>query len=421
MALALLVDASLIWPMLAADVALAALAALDALLGRGRLVTVERQAPAVFSVGRPNPVTLEVRSRARRTLAVTLRDDLPADAEVAELPATIELRPGESQSLRYRVTPQRRGAYALGDHHVRYPSPLGLWLRQLRLPACHPVKVYPDVKAVRTYELLARQDREYALTRAARRRGGESEFERLREYTRDDEFRAIDWKATARRQKLIAREYQLERNQNIVFMLDCGRLMTAETAGRSHLDHALNATLMMSHVAVRTGDQVGLLAFADRVHSWLPPSGGTRAAQKIVQASYDLHPTLVEPDYRAAFDQLALRMRKRALVVLFTQVIDDEAAKAVSRLMRGLLPRHLPLVVLFRDVEVDALAEGARAETEASSDPYLRGAAAELIVWRDRLVRDLERAGVLTLDTTPERLTPSLVNRYLEIKARQLL
>jgi uncharacterized protein (DUF58 family) len=418
LALAALFDDTLLWPMLAADGAIVVIAALDALLGRGRLVAVERHAPQVFSVGRPNPVVLEVRSRARRTLDVLVRDDVPA-GDVHDLPARVTLKPGATATVRYRVTPHRRGAYSLGDHFVRYPTPLGLWLRQLRTRAEQPIKVYPDVKAVRTYELLARQDREYALTRAARLRGGESEFERLRDYMKDDEFRNIDWKATARRHKLIAREYQIERNQNIVFLLDCGRLMTAETAGLSHLDHALNATLMMSHVAARTGDHVGLLAFDERVRTWLPPSGGARAAQKIVQASYDLQAALVEPDYRAAFDQLALRMRKRSLVVLFTHVIDDHAARDVASLARGLLPRHLPLVVLFRDVDVDALAEPGGDERAGSL--FVRGAAAELIVWRDRLVRDLGRAGVLTLDTTPAHLTPALVNRYLEIKARQLL
>src|SRR5262249_28313954 len=158
------------------------------------------------------------------------------------------------ETARYRVRPTRRGAHALGDLHVRYASPLGLWIRQIRVQAELPVKVYPDVQAVRAYELLARQDRDPSGLRASRRRGGESEFERLREYRREDEFRSIDWKATARQKKLIAREYQLESNQSILFLLDAGRLMTAETDGLSLFDHALNATLMLSHVASRAGD-----------------------------------------------------------------------------------------------------------------------------------------------------------------------
>jgi uncharacterized protein (DUF58 family) len=423
LALTTLLDETLLWPMLAIDAGLALVALVDLVMGLSPLVRVERELPDVFSIGRLNPVTLEVSSRARRKLVVQVNDDLFAGAEAQDLPGRVALPARGREVLRYRVRPSRRGAYELGDHHLRYPTPLGLWLRQLRQPARAPVRVYPDLQAVRTYELLARQDREYALVRASRMRGGESEFERLREYNKDDEFRSIDWKATARRQKLIAREYQLERNQSIVFLLDCGRLMTAETSGLSHLDHALNAMLMMSHVAARSGDHVGLLAFDDEVRSWVPPGGGARAGQRMIQASYDLHPTLVESDYGAAFDQLAMRCRKRALVVLFTQVIDDVSAKAVVRRMHSLLPRHLPLVVLFRDVELDQLAEPPLRPTrpDLEVDLYLRGAAAELVTWRDKLVRDLKAGGTLVLDVPPQKLTPALLNRYLEIKARQLL
>src|SRR5262249_3556189 len=176
-----------------------------------------------------------------------------------------------------------------------------------------------------------------------------------------------------------------------------------------------NATLMLSHVAARGGDRVGLLAFADGIKSYAPPAGGAGAARHIIQAGYDLHPELCETDYAAAFEHVGLRLRKRSLVVLFTQVVDEVAAAELLRQMRGVMPRHLPLMVLLRDVEVDALVEG------SASDPYVRGAAAELSTFRDRLVRDLKRHGALVLDVAPGQLTPSLINRYLEIKARHLL
>jgi uncharacterized protein (DUF58 family) len=404
--------------MLGLDAGLLALAAIDAIRARGRLVTVAREAPKVLSVGRDNPVRLYIRSRARRPLLVHLVDDLPDGAASTDLPARVLLGPGAAATHTYHLRPSRRGAHALGDHHVRYRSPLGLWQRQLRIPASDAVKVYPDVKAVRTYELLARQNRDAALMRAVRLRGGESEFERLREYRKDDEYRTIDWKATARRQRLIAREYQQERNQSIVCLVDCGRLMTTESrtsAGLSHLDHALGAVLMMSHVAARSGDQVGLLAYDSEVRAFVPPAGGRRATERLIQATYDVHPALVEPDHRAAFTVLSRRVRRRALVVLFTQVIDDVAAQTVLRLMRSLAPRHLPLIALLRDGALDATAESPR------SDLYLRGAAAEAILWRERLARDLKAGGALVLHTLPERLTPALVNRYLEIKAQQML
>jgi uncharacterized protein (DUF58 family) len=415
LAVATLADRTLLLPMLAADLGIALLAAFDALLARRPLVTVKRHAPAVFSIGRPNLVTLEVRSSASRRLAVSVADDLFDTAECDDLPVRLDLPARGFATTHYRVRPTRRGAHALGDHHVRYLSPLSLWIRQVDLPESSPVKVYPDVQAVRAYELMAQKDKDPAALRSSRRRGGESEFERLREYRRGDEFRSIDWKATARRQKLISREYQLESNQNLMFLLDAGRLMTARTQGLSLFDHALNASLMLSHVAARAGDRVGLLAFSDGIKSFTPPAGGAGAARHVIQAGYDLHPELCETSFAAAFEHVGLRVRKRSLVVLFTQVVDEVASAELLRLMRGVMPRHLPLMVLLRDVEIDDLVEG------SATEPYTRGAAAELSSFRDRLVRDLKRHGALVLDVAPGQLTPALINRYLEIKARHLL
>ncbi len=416
------IDSSLLGPMLAADGALLLLALIDALLVGGRLVVVAREAPAVLSVGRANPVRLQLRSKARRRLNVTITDDQPPEVTVDDLPARVTLEAGGHATVVYHLHPSRRGAVEIGDHSVRYRSPLGLWQRQLRLPARDLLKVYPDVTAVRVYELLARQSRENLLVRAVRLRGGENEFERLREYQRDDEYRNIDWKATARRDRLIVREYQQERNQTVVCLLDCGRLMTAESDGLAQLDHALNAVLMLSHVAARAGDQLGLMAFDARVRSYLAPAGGRRAAQRVAHAMYDLHANLVETDFEGAFTELSKRLRKRALVVLFTQVIDDVSAQAVLRQVRSLRPRHLPVCVLFRDPDLDRMAEpGAGLATAPDGDLFVAAAAAETILWRERLVRDLRTGGALVLHVPPRQTTPAIINRYLQIKAQQLL
>lgn len=422
-------DPAMLWPMLVADAAIVALAVADALLARTKLVSASCRAPDVFSIGRPNAVTVELRSRARRGLRVELTCELFDHAECEDLPLAVSLRGGARSVQRFRVVPRRRGAFVLGDLVVRYPSPLGLWKRQLRFATGHSVRVYPDVQSVRTWELLARRDREHSLMRTTRRLGGESEFEQLRDYSRDDEFRSIDWKATARRGKLTARQYQLESNQNLMFVLDAGRLMTAETDGISLFDHALNATLMLAHVASRGGDRVGLLSYADRVQAFVPPATGRKAVQALIQASYALHPELVESDAERACAALNLRVRKRTLVVLYTQVIDERAAEELVRVTRGLAPRHLPLLVLFRDMEVYGLLEGVdgRVLREGSKgraaelDLYTRGAAAELISWREQLIRKLRDQGALVLDVDPTNLTPTLINRYLEIKARHLL
>jgi uncharacterized protein (DUF58 family) len=419
LALLTLLDASLLPTMLFVDAAVAAVAGLDALLALPRRVDVRREVRSVLSVGRPNPVTLHVRSRARRALVVDVTDDVFEPAEVEGLPGRLALSPRGVGTLRYQVRPLRRGAYRLGAHTVRHGSPLRLWVRQLRLPAADEVHVYPDVQAVRAWELLARQDRAHASLRTSRRPGGESEFERLREHTRDDEFRAIDWKATARRQKLIARQYQLERNQTIEVMLDAGRLMTAESQSLPLFDHALNAALLLTHVAARGGDRVGLLAFSDRIRAAIAPASGRSTTVRLVRATYDLHPELVEPDYGAAFLHLGKELRQRTLVVVVTRIADDVSADALARCARGVLPRHLPLIVLLRDPEIEAMALVRPDDDEAAL--YRRAAAAEVLGWHDRLVRRLRALGAHVLDVEPRQLTVDLVSRYLEIKVRHLL
>lgn len=419
LALAALFDGTLLWPMLGLDVAIVVVALVDAFLGASRLVQARRTVSRVLSVGRDNPITVELESRARRGLRVRVMDDLPLELTAAGLPGEAEVPARGRAELTYQVRPSQRGTFRLGDHHLRYPTPLGLWWRQLRVAAADDVRVYPDVRAVRTYELLARQNREALMARAARLRGGETEFERLREHLRDDPFRNIDWKATARRQKLIVREHQKERDQTVVCVLDAGRLMTAETQGLTHFDHALNATLMMGHVAARSGDQIGLVAFDHQIRAYLPPVAGARATQRLVTAAYDLQPAMVDTDFSVAFDLLSRRLRKRALVVVFTQVVDDVSARRLLTFMRGLPKRHLALAVLFRDTDVDRLADvGA---TPYELDLYVAGAAAEAGLWRERLVRDVKAAGALVVHAAPDRVTPAVVSEYLEIKAKQLL
>jgi uncharacterized protein (DUF58 family) len=417
--LAVVADASLVWPMMAVDGAIGLAALVDALWARKRLIEVERSvAPGVFSLGRSNEVRLQIRSRAGRALKVQINDDLFDHAEAQGLPIELQLPARGRASASYKVVPGRRGHYALGDHWVRYGSPLGLWIRQLRIPASDAVRVYPDVQAVRAFELMARQNRDNQMVRATRLRGGESEFECLREYSRDDEFRAIDWRATAHKRKLITRQYQLERNQSIVFALDCGRLMTARTEGLPLFDHALNSALMLSHVAVRAGDNVGIFTFSDEVHTYVPPTSGKQVAQRLVQATFDVHAGLRESNVQQAFVRVGTQLRRRSLIVLFTQVIDETGAAELLKTVRGLRPRHLPLCVLFQDPDLEAAARGEQAK---SGGLYEAAAAAELLATREKLLRDLKQSGALVLDVPPHELTSSLISRYLEIKVRHLL
>ncbi len=402
----------------AVDLGLLGLAALDALISWPSKLRVERRAADVFSVARKNVVTLTVRSRARRSLRVTVMDDLFDGATVEGLPAELSIPARGRATISYRVVPSVRGSFELGDHHLRHDSVLGFWLRQVRVKASQRVRVYPDLRQIQSFDAMARQNRELQLVRASKRQGGQTEFSRLRDHVPDDEFRAIDWKATARRDKLTSREYQLESNQNLMFLLEGGRMMTGIDAGLPRFDHALNAALMLGHVAARTGDRVGVLGFDDAVRVFVPPTGGVVATRSLIRATYGLHPRLVEPDYDAAFEYLVKRVRTRSLVVLFSHVLDDSVAELLIRRLNALRRRHLPLVVMFKDKDIESVLSEPNASPR---DYYDKGAAAELLRWRESVISSMKDAGAMVLEAKAAALTGELITRYLEVKARHLL
>ena len=405
-------------PLFALDAAIVFSAGVDALLIRGRRFEIERQVAPIFSLGRVNPITIHLRNASSRTIRGTVTDDPLEDVTTGGLPAAFELAPHAACTVRYEVTPTRRGPRALRSVAVRYDAPLGFLARQERVDLPASVDVYPDVHAARSLEMLRPPGRHDARLGSMRVRGGDTEFERLRPYQRGDEMRHVDWRSSARRDDLTVRQFQAESNQNVVFALDVGRGMRGESGGLTHVDHALNAALLAADVALRGGDKAGLMTFDDSPRAFLRPSGGRSGARKLTRAVYALEAGMAATDYRAAMAFLQSQVRARSLLVVFTNLLDPRGAKELTASMRGLLPRHLPLCVLMRDTDVEALAtDPVRGEV----DLYVRAAAAESEAYRDGLVRQLERGGVLVLDARPSEVTPKLVKRYLEIKARRLL
>jgi uncharacterized protein (DUF58 family) len=400
------------------DALLVAMTAADAIAGRRRRIDVERRAADIFSVGRPNAVTIVLVNRSDRALAGTVMDDPIEDAEVSGLPATFELPPHGTAQLRYEIVPKRRGARRLGAVTVRYTLPLGLLHAQERTSLPEDVDVYPDVHAARMLEMLRRQGREDARLGSLRVRGGDTEFERLRPWQRGDEIRHIDWRASARRDDLVVRQYQAESNQNVMFAIDVGRGMRGESGGLTSVDHALAAALLTADVALRGGDRAGLLTFDDRPRSFLRPTGGRSGGRKLTRAVYALDAGFAATDYRAAMVFLKTQVKARSLLILFTSLLDPRGAEDLAAAVKSLLPRHLPLCVLMRDVDVERLALERPLD---EGDVLVRAAAAESIAWRDGIVRSLRSAGALVLDARPEEVTPLLVKRYLEVKARRLL
>ena len=389
---------------------------------RANAFEVERRNDSKLSLGAQNPIFLKIRalpSRVSHTLPLTVRDEPPDEYEVSERIVEGQLLPNETLTLRYTVTPHARGDYAFGNTTLRWPGPLGLIVKQHTFETQEPVKVYPNLLEVRKYELLARTGRLQELgLRKARIFGRGTEFERLREWTPDDEFRQISWKATARRGKPIAIEYQTERSQTVITLLDAGRLMRAPIGPLAKLDYAINTTLLLGYVAGLRGDLVGNLTFADEVMGYLPAKTGRGQFHRLLEMLYNIQSQPTVPDYQRAIAYLKLKRPKRALVVLFTDLAASSNLDELVTAMSSLRPRHLPMVVTMNDPSVLTLANQA---ADHSAAVYERALAEQLLEERRLVLDKLEQRGVLTIDVPASKLTTAVINRYLALKARGLL
>ena len=420
--LIVLAGAALLHPLstagaLAADALLLILLAADAILAP-RALRVERRAPRRVSLNAEAEVTLSVQNNGPRPVHLRITDDLPPiltrlDGDVREL----TIRPGHTDRATYRVRAARRGDALFGDVHLRVLGPLGLAWRQRRIPREDAVRVQPGVAELRRYRLLGLHNRlRDAGFRAVRQRGEGGSFESLREYVRGDDPRSMDWKASARRGQMIVRQFQVEKRQNVMIAIDAGRLMTQKIGGQERLDYALTAALLLADVAALHGDLVGLLVFSDRVTQYLPPSKSSLS--RMADALGDVHAKMVEPNYPAAFTYLAHQLRRRSLLVMFTDIIDARASSALVAHLGRAAERHLPIAVAIRNPELEA---AATLDAKDEADVYRRAAAEELLQARAAALAAMQRAGVLVADTRPTDAVPSAVNRYLDVKRRGLL
>jgi len=405
---------------LGVNVALLLVLAIDALVTlRPSRIQVEREAPTVLSVGTVNPVILRVLNEGRRPIEVEIHDESPEPAEVEGLPIVMRLDPEKPSAYRYRLTPQQRGQNGFGAIHLRYVSRFGFWTLVDRREADLAVRIFPDFREAARLELLATWNRlEEAGLKLWKLRGQGGEFERLREYRREDEMRFVDWRATAKHQRLISREFTVERNQSVVGLLACGRSMANEVDGLSHLDLGLNAAITLSYVALGQGDNVSVLAFSNELERFIGPLRGRASIRSIIRETYDLSPSESVSDYRVAAERIERRHRKRALVILVTHTLDDEHLEEIGRALVRRRSSHVFLCVLLRDEGLTRLAEKV---PESAVEAFHVGAASELIGAQERKIEELRERGALVLEVFPSDLNTDLINQYLELKSRHLL
>ncbi len=405
-----------------ATMAVGAAAVLDAAsLPHEEEIIVRREFPPGTGLGDEASVSYEVDTTALRPIRFSVHEAAPPGLAIhlPEVPAWT-VAPGSPVSIAATLIGTARGVHELRPLSLRVRGRLDLVQRTLRHDDRTSVRVAPSLATVRHYRLLTLQHRLREMgVRSVRRRGEGTTFSNLREYALGDDPRRIDWKATARRDKLIVREYTVEQGQTVMLAVDAGRLMTQLSGSRQRFEHALASATVLADVAVHSRDQVGLIVFDDRIRALVPPMRGASALTAIRDALVGVQATMAEPDYASAFRTLAARHRKRALIVLFSDVVDPRASRAIIAHTTRAAVRHLPLVVALRN---DRLVEAAvPTGVESSHDLFVTAAAEELLLAREDALLRMRRAGVSVLDVSPGEMTAAVVNRYLAIKARSSL
>jgi uncharacterized protein (DUF58 family) len=399
---------------------LVAVALLDASIGTSpRQVLVGRHHPPVVVAGRSATLGWEVRSESRRRLRISVGDDLAPSLRAEVRRFAITLPPGGVARVDTTVSPLRRGAFPLEHLTVRIEGRLGLGARQRRVPVSTTLRVHPPFRSRQEAELKIRRAKVLELgMRTARGLGGGTEFEQLREYGPDDEFRRIDWTATARTGRTIVRTYRAERNQSVVVLLDNGRTMAGRVGGVPRVEHAMDAAMMLTTVATRLGDRCGMVAFDRLVRATVPPARRPDQVTRVTEAMYALEPELAESDYSTAFTHVVARFRRRAMLVLLTDLVDQAVEDSLMPALPLITRTHLVVIGGVRDPQVEAWAAGETVEGDnPAAAAYRQAAAVQTLAERRRTIARLRGLGVTVVDAAPGRLAGELADAYLLVKS----
>ncbi|MCU1460816.1 MAG: hypothetical protein JWO37_891 [Acidimicrobiales bacterium] len=378
-------------------------------------VPVERETPGVVPLGREARVTWRVGNPTDHAVRVRLADQLAPSLRATTRRVAVLVPARGSATAATSIRPARRGRFDMNELTVRVDGPLRLAARQARRRLPATIRVYPPFTSRNEAELRIDKARilEVGL-RSARGHGGATEFDQLREYRVDDESRRIDWAATARAGKAIVRTYRAERNQTVLLLLDAGRMMAGRVADVPRLDHAMDAVMMLTAVATRLGDRAGLVAFDQQVRAIVPPGHAPDQLGRVTEAMYSLEPQLVESDYRGAFGQTLTRFRRRALLVVFTELAEQAMAETLLPALPMVARDNLVIIASVRDPQVLAWS---RAVPRDATEAYRRAAAAAALEERRRTIARLRGLGATVVDAPPGELAPQLADAYLRVKA----
>lgn len=378
---------------------------------------VIRQISSTLPLGVASKVKLGVQNLGKNTLNFEIVDHYPSVHAVSDLPVKVSLQPGQSATFEYKITPLERGLFELEEAEIKANTLFGFWNRYCRRGDISTVKVYPNYSEVMKYGILAAEQRLSQMGILKKRsRGQGTDFHQLREFRKGDRLNSIDWKSTSRLQKIISKDYQLEQDQQIFFLLDCGRRMRAMDGDLSHFDHSINAMLLLTYVASRQGDAVGMMTFAGP-QRFLPPKKSSSNVNRFLNTLYDVHPTNEAADYIQAAENLKSILKKRSMVVILsnTREEDDEDLLKALKILRK---RH---IVLFAALKEEVFEVELSSEINNFADSLKYASLCTYLEGREAAIDSLKQNNIITIDTTPAKLHVEMVNRYFEIKSSSSL
>ncbi len=395
--------------------AVAAIAGLDAFLAvKPTQIGFARRVPGSLSLDKPATLSWTLRNNDTRAVEVAFAEALAPSLQADVRRAALTLGPGQTATIETDAAPTRRGRFGLGEVVIRTRGPLGFAGRQHTrwLPA--DIRVLPRFPSRAEAELRIRRSKLDMGIRAARLRGGGSEFEQLRDFTIDDEFRKIDWSATARAGRTIVRTYRAERNQTVINILDNGRTMAGQVAGFPRVEYAMDAIMAVTTLATNLGDRAGLLAFDRTVRASVPASARRNQLGLVTSAMFDLEPALAESDYRQAFTETLVRFSRRTMLIVHTELVEQSVGQFLLPALPLLTRSHVVVVAAVRDPEVSLWADTSPADL---AETHRHAAARRSLDERARTTALLRRAGATVIDAEPGALASQLMDHYLEVKA----
>lgn len=402
-------------------IALVVLFIMDALLlyKTKKGVSARRLLPDKFSNSDDNPVPITISHSYNFKVFFDIIDELPIQFQKRDFLYKINLNPSQKYNFEYVVRPVDRGAYYFGDLNVYASSILKIIKRKYQFQNQQMVMVYPSIIQMQKYDFLAISN---TLTeigiKKIRRIGHTSEFEQIREYVRGDDFRTVNWKATAKQAQLMVNQFQDEKSQPIYSIIDTGRVMKMPFNGLKLLDYAINSTLAFSNVALKKHDKVGMLSFSKKIDTFLPALNKLTYLNRILETLYNISTNFSDSDFSLLYAQLKRKVTHRSLILLYTNFEHLSALKRQLPYLQAISKKHMLVVVLFENTELDSIIN---TNAEDLQSIYHKTIAEKFAFEKRLMVKELQKYGIQTILTAPEQLTINTINKYLEIKARGLL